>query len=277
MGGHGGLNILPQKKWNVYGRENRLRVARDEAACEEEQARLEKKRSAAESEHRLSLLKKRARMKYGGAASVNLDLLEESIESGQQQQVEARSLPAVASATARPTEIRVPGNGPRNPERSVEERLERRRRGDPATQTSDAKFDQKFAFGAGLVKNGEDFVDLPWYATSRHFVNNTKTSVNARGSEMEQQQPERPGLLIDQVHVEKRQKHHTGDRAKRKGSDDGKASAAAAAVSWDLLRKERLLREEEEQRRQAAAVFQHKFGSGGNSQRSSRGHQGRKT
>ena len=30
MGGHGGLNILPQKKWNVYNFDNRQRVKRDE-------------------------------------------------------------------------------------------------------------------------------------------------------------------------------------------------------------------------------------------------------
>lgn len=29
MGGHGGLNILPQKKWNVYNRDNREKVERD--------------------------------------------------------------------------------------------------------------------------------------------------------------------------------------------------------------------------------------------------------
>lgn len=45
MGGHGGLNILPQKSWNVYGRENRLKVARDEAQhAEEEKVRMEKQR-----------------------------------------------------------------------------------------------------------------------------------------------------------------------------------------------------------------------------------------
>lgn len=30
MGGHGGLNILPQKKWNVYNYDNREKVEQDE-------------------------------------------------------------------------------------------------------------------------------------------------------------------------------------------------------------------------------------------------------
>ena len=39
MGGHGGLNILPQKSWNVYGWKQRQKTARDEEiAAEEEQA-----------------------------------------------------------------------------------------------------------------------------------------------------------------------------------------------------------------------------------------------
>lgn len=31
MGGHGGLNILPQKKWNVYNYDNRVKVESDQA------------------------------------------------------------------------------------------------------------------------------------------------------------------------------------------------------------------------------------------------------
>ena len=34
MGGHGGLNILPQKKWNVYNHDNRAIVDRDKKAAE---------------------------------------------------------------------------------------------------------------------------------------------------------------------------------------------------------------------------------------------------
>jgi len=29
MGGHGGLNILPQKRWNVYRQDNQEKVKKD--------------------------------------------------------------------------------------------------------------------------------------------------------------------------------------------------------------------------------------------------------
>ncbi|KAL3645332.1 hypothetical protein CASFOL_010512 [Castilleja foliolosa] len=45
MGGHGGLNILPQKSWNVYNYDNREKVKRDEeAAAKEEQLKREQSR-----------------------------------------------------------------------------------------------------------------------------------------------------------------------------------------------------------------------------------------
>lgn len=106
MGGHGGLNILPQvrfsgvvtrmasafrslrcdwpqfpspprpaprptlparpqKRWNVYGREQRLKVARDEAKYEEEQAAVRERAEAADRERRRQLLLQRARQRYG--------------------------------------------------------------------------------------------------------------------------------------------------------------------------------------------------------------------
>jgi hypothetical protein len=237
MGGHGGLNILPQKKWNVYGRENRLRVARDEAAREEEQARLESRRDVAESEHRLSVLKKRARLKYGGAASVNLDRWEGSLGKSDTIEREKESLQEPPSISSGPNETNALESGVKNPQRAAEERLERRRRGNPATQTSDARFDQRFRFGAGLATDGENG-HLPWYATSRPLLNKTRHREN----------PAIPGMLVGQVHVE-RQAHDSDRERKRENKRKQKSS-----TSWDLLRKERLLREEEERKRQAAVL-----------------------
>lgn len=37
MGGHGGLNILPQKKWNVYNKDNRDIVERDKRIAREKE------------------------------------------------------------------------------------------------------------------------------------------------------------------------------------------------------------------------------------------------
>lgn len=57
MGGHGGLNILPQKRWNVYNFENREKVRKDEeAAAREEQLQREQARKR-DAEFRLERLR----------------------------------------------------------------------------------------------------------------------------------------------------------------------------------------------------------------------------
>ncbi|GFZ01950.1 hypothetical protein Acr_15g0005590 [Actinidia rufa] len=57
MGGHGGLNILPQKRWNVYNYDNREKVKRDEeAAAKEEQLKREQARKR-DAEFRLDVLR----------------------------------------------------------------------------------------------------------------------------------------------------------------------------------------------------------------------------
>ncbi|XP_074560541.1 uncharacterized protein LOC141816697 isoform X2 [Curcuma longa] len=57
MGGHGGLNILPQKRWNVYNYENREKVRKDEeAAAREEQLQREQSRRR-DAEFRLDRLR----------------------------------------------------------------------------------------------------------------------------------------------------------------------------------------------------------------------------
>ncbi|ESQ55789.1 hypothetical protein EUTSA_v10026056mg [Eutrema salsugineum] len=57
MGGHGGLNILPQKRWNVYNFDNREKVRKDEeAAAKEEQIKREEARKR-DAESRLEVLR----------------------------------------------------------------------------------------------------------------------------------------------------------------------------------------------------------------------------
>lgn len=57
MGGHGGLNILPQKRWNVYNFDNREKVRKDEeAAAKEEQIKREQSRKR-DTEFRLEQLR----------------------------------------------------------------------------------------------------------------------------------------------------------------------------------------------------------------------------
>ncbi|KAM5572872.1 hypothetical protein ABKV19_012763 [Rosa sericea] len=57
MGGHGGLNILPQKRWNVYNFDNREKVRLDEeAAAKEEQIKREQARRR-DTEYRIEQLR----------------------------------------------------------------------------------------------------------------------------------------------------------------------------------------------------------------------------
>ncbi|KAL0395258.1 UNVERIFIED_CONTAM: hypothetical protein Slati_4492000 [Sesamum latifolium] len=67
MGGHGGLNILPQKRWNVYNYENREKVRRDEeAAAKEEQLKREQARKR-DTELRLEKLRQARGLSTGGS------------------------------------------------------------------------------------------------------------------------------------------------------------------------------------------------------------------
>ena len=57
---HGGLNILGKKSWNVWNRDNRERVARDEAQLAEEENAKRRRAEGAEQEARLTQLRARA-------------------------------------------------------------------------------------------------------------------------------------------------------------------------------------------------------------------------
>jgi len=61
MGGHGGLNILPQKSWNVYNRDNREKVRKDQEQCQKEEERKRKRVDEIEQEKRYNVLKQKSK------------------------------------------------------------------------------------------------------------------------------------------------------------------------------------------------------------------------
>jgi hypothetical protein len=60
-GGHGGLNILPQKSWHVWNAKNLSQVERDEERHAAEQEALQQKQRALEQERRVEQLLRRRR------------------------------------------------------------------------------------------------------------------------------------------------------------------------------------------------------------------------
>lgn len=148
MGGHGGLNILPQKRWNVYNRDNRLKVARDEEKQRQLEEESKRKHEAAEREFRRTQLLRQAR---GGAEAEDV---EEKVASGVEV-AGATPLPPIVEHINfwKEDEAKL-----QHPDRVKEKVDELRKRGNPDTFTSDAKFDERFQLGYGLLK------EVPWYA-----------------------------------------------------------------------------------------------------------------
>ena len=93
MGGHGGLNILPQKSWNVYNRDNRQKVADDEAKLAAEEATAAREAAAVRATAGLQKLRKRAKLQETEAAPqehVNLFYVEERAQGNLEHQMEKK-------------------------------------------------------------------------------------------------------------------------------------------------------------------------------------------
>ncbi|CAL1401491.1 unnamed protein product [Linum trigynum] len=162
MGGHGGLNILPQKRWNVYNFDNREKVRKDEeAAAKEEQLKREQARKR-DTEFRIEQLRT-AR----GLAPITKPPAE----------------PAAVGAPAKPSEpeevkddgrhinlfegIRIfdpimkPVEKEGNSERDGGHKKKKMKKEEVRVVTAE---DEKYRLGYGLAGKG---VKLPWYLEKR--------------------------------------------------------------------------------------------------------------
>ncbi|CAK0786631.1 hypothetical protein CVIRNUC_009845 [Coccomyxa viridis] len=294
MGGHGGLNILPQKSWNVYGRENRLKVARDEAQhAEEEQARMEKQREAESQARRIYLLQQAAKKR-----GETFELPQAAVGPQPRLAPEAEAVePSLAStsateepsAAATDSAVAVREEQPTllqhinffaeheakeaHPEKLEEAKREARRRGDKKTQTSDAKFDEKFQVGHGISGKA----NKPWYAKSsamlqpegapglqgsavpaallhsRAALSGAATSESAllqAASSLTDKQRRKAEKAARRE--EKRRRH--AERAAQKGRHRGSQLKQGAGI--ERLRQERQVREAAERERARQAVLQ---------------------
>lgn len=156
MGGHGGLNILPQKRWNVYNYENREKVRKDEeAAAKEEQLKREQARKR-DAEFRLERLRT-AR----GLAPVVTRQNTDSGETIEDEKDEKSGHINLFEGIKIFDPIKVPGNDAAD-EKDGFKRKKIRKEEAPRVVTAD---DEKYRLGYGVAGKG---VKLPWYLEKRN-------------------------------------------------------------------------------------------------------------
>lgn len=159
MGGHGGLNILPQKRWNVYNYENREKVRRDEeAAAKEEQLQREQSRKR-DAEFRLEQLRRARGLSNTSTSNSTAEAV------------------AVAQADEKPASVELKSESdskhmnlfegirifdPIDEVREVsrDEKKEKNKRVKKEEVRVVTAEDEKYRLGYGLVGKG---VKLPWY------------------------------------------------------------------------------------------------------------------
>ncbi|XP_010110821.2 leukocyte receptor cluster member 1 homolog [Morus notabilis] len=165
MGGHGGLNILPQKRWNVYNYENREKVRRDEeAAAKEEQLKREQARKR-DAESRLEQL----RASRGLAPVKRADATSPGNES-EPKSGHINLFEGIKIFDPLEKEGGDEKNGPKK---------KKMRKEDAATKVVNAE-DEKYRLGYGVAGKG---VKLPWYLERRSGDANANANVNAEGED----------------------------------------------------------------------------------------------
>jgi hypothetical protein len=171
MGGHGGLNILPQKRWNVYNFDNREKVRKDEeAAARDEQIKREQSRKR-DTEVRL----KRLRTSRGLAPTIQPP----ESEPESKTEPKAESELEVEAETGDPGHINLfEGikifDPIRLPKRDIDaekeelkmktKKLKLRKEPGESSIRAVGPEDEKYKLGYGIAGKG---VQLPWYVQNK--------------------------------------------------------------------------------------------------------------
>lgn len=254
----------------MYGRENRLKVARDEAKFEEDNKLKRERHVQAEREARRAALLQRARQRQAEHQPSDI-VPTPSIQAEAHLPEEGSSLAVAAVDTEQGATALIPdpdasSKGQRlkhinfwhedelkmaHPEVQAEKKMEQKRRGNKDTQTSDAKFDEQF-------KLGHQMAAKPWYSQKvcdatdgepQLLPDKGQHIAFTAGTE----------LLLTDAAV-KQHKHDKRKQSKkdRKQNHSEKDSKRAQAKSVEELRAERQAREQKERNRQDRLLHAHR-------------------
>lgn len=233
MGGHGGLNILPQKRWNVYNFDNREKVRQDEeAAAKEEQLMREQSRKR-DAEFRLEQLRT-AR----GLAPVSQGKEPAAMESNPAA-VESKSAAVgskFAAVESRPGHINLfegikifdPIKGLENEGGEGKDGFKKNKKmkkeeGTPRVVTAE---DEKYRLGYGVAGKG---VKLPWYLDRLSADANEESTKDDELSRADKEKKNKSGkktleeLREERLEREKREKERERTLILNKSRKDGAA------------------------------------------------------
>ncbi|KAK3039458.1 hypothetical protein RJ639_028040 [Escallonia herrerae] len=151
MGGHGGLNILPQKRWNVYNFDNREKVRQDEeAAAKEEQLKREQSRKR-DAEFRLEKLRQ-AR----GLSSPNESAPAAAVKAPEPESEPKSNHINLFEGIRIFDPVKVEGKGDAKKRGEIKKLIKREKEAPKVVLPED----EKYRLGYGVAGKG---VKLPWY------------------------------------------------------------------------------------------------------------------